>query len=410
MAEMNIDELSVPKDISPISLYPASSARRAVTPMVSLSASRSLSDWKQEPGSCLVIVNDGTRPTPTAEIIASDKEFFISENVSYIVATGAHRGPADSEWRQIFGEAYPVIKERIHVHDARDKDCLRFFGTTSFGTEVYFNRLIDSFDRLLIIGSVEPHYFAGFTGGRKGLLPGVAGYETITANHKLALDSQAGLMKLESNPVHEDMLEAAVLIGEKPVYSIMAVLDNEHGLYSLHTGGLDASFLSAVEDAKKVFSVQVPEPADIIITYAAEPMNRELYQSQKAVENVRAALKPGGTIILVSECAEGIGERNFYDLLTAGSSPADVFLRIKEDYLLGYHKAAKLAQLFESSNLFAVTSLAPQLLEAAFIRPFNSLQEAFDKAEADCRKRLGAAPSVLIVPDGSVTSVSVSPA
>ena len=262
-------------------------------------------EWKEEEGSCLVIVNDANRPTPTAEIIASDEEFFCRPDVGYIVATGAHRAPEGSEWKQVFGRLYDRVKDRIIVHDARNENELVYLGRTSFGTDVRLNRVIDRYSRLLVIGSVEPHYFAGFTGGRKAFLPGIAGYKTITDNHRLALEPGSGLLELDGNPVHEDMAEAAAMLAGRDIFSIMTVLDQRQEVFSLHTGELDTAFNACVGDANYLLSVEVSGGADIIITYAVSPLNRDLYQAHKAIENVRDALRPGGIIILVSECADG---------------------------------------------------------------------------------------------------------
>ena len=370
-----------------------------------LSASRSFSEWKKRPGNCLVIVNDGTRPTPTARVLMSDRGFFTSKNISYIVATGAHPGPEGGAWRQIFGELYESVKSRVFIHDAGNKAELVFLGKTSYGTEVRLNRIIERFDRILVIGSVEPHYFAGYTGGRKAFLPGIAGYDTITSNHKLAMEPGSGLLRLKGNPIHEDMAEAAKMLGDRDIFSVMTVLYNNHDVYSFHAGDLESSFNHSVADAAGLLSFEVPKPADIIISRAVSPLDRDLYQSHKAIENVRAALRPGGVIILVSECAEGIGESNFYELLSAGKTPSDVFARIMKEYRLGFHKSARLADFMRDSQLYAVTSLNPELLEAVFIKPFSSLQEAFDTALAAMQSQGLESPEVLVVQDGSFNAV-----
>ena len=285
---------------------------------------------------------------------------------------------------------------------------MEYYGTTSRRTKVSYNKILRSFDRILVIGSVEPHYFAGFTGGRKGFLPGIAGYETITDNHKLALEPDSGLLRLAGNPVHEDMEEAVRLISSKSIFSIMTVLDAHQNIHSIHTGGLTDSFEAAVTAARKVFQVRIQTPADIIITHAVAPMNKDLYQSQKAIENVRGALAPGGIIILVSECHDGIGSSNFYDLLASKDSPESALDAIRQEYRLGYHKAAKLAELALEAEIFAVTEIEPSLMEKVFIRPFSSLQNAFNAARSLCLEQKKREPFVLTVPDGSVTVPTVS--
>jgi nickel-dependent lactate racemase len=137
--------------------------------------------------SVLVVVNDYTRPTPTEMIVAMIEPIIKDYDFKFIVACGSHRAPMPDEFVQIFGKYYELYKERILVHDAKDNAKVKFLGKTRRNTPVWLNQAIWEADKIIAINSVEPHYFAGFTGGRKSFLPGIAGLETITANHKLSL-------------------------------------------------------------------------------------------------------------------------------------------------------------------------------------------------------------------------------
>ena len=159
--------------------------------------------------SLLVVVNDATRPTPTARII---QELYpvLSKHprLTFIVATGAHRAPTEEEYDMMFGKYHGEFKDRIIAHDARKEEDMVYLGTSSSGTEMYINKLVTETDNVLVIGSVEPHYFAGYTGGRKSLLPGLASHKTIEMNHKHALSNRARTLALDGNAVHEDMIDA----------------------------------------------------------------------------------------------------------------------------------------------------------------------------------------------------------
>jgi nickel-dependent lactate racemase len=321
---------------------------------------------------------------------------------TFLVATGAHRGPTEEEYRQILGGLYVEVRPRCVHHDARKDEDMVDLGNTRNGTPMALNKRLFEADRIIITGSVEPHYFAGFTGGRKAFLPGIAAFKTIEANHRQALSPMARSLALEHNPVHEDMMDALALI-KTPVFSLMTVLDKEQRVAAATAGDILTSFYAAVDHARKIFSVPVPERADIVVSVAKFPMDIDLYQSQKAIDNGATALKDGGTLILVSSCRDGLGDAAYASLLSQAASPQDALARIQRGYKLGYHKAAKMAAVSERATITAVTELSPQQLTRMFIRPASSPQIALDEALAHSRTQGVAVPKVLILPDGCVT-------
>jgi nickel-dependent lactate racemase len=169
-------------------------------------------DFVKDARDILIIVNDATRPTPTAKVLEIIHDQIIDVNASFIIATGNHRGPTEEEFEFIFGDLYETYRDRIHVHDASKEDDMVFLGTCISGTEMHINRLGVEAHKLVVISSVEPHYFAGYTGGRKSFLPGIASYRTIEQNHKNAILPEARLLGLKGNPVHEDMIDALNVI------------------------------------------------------------------------------------------------------------------------------------------------------------------------------------------------------
>jgi len=346
-------------------------------------ASKSFEDFLQDAKDVLFIVNDGTRPTPTAKVLDIIRDKIVGQNVKFIVATGVHRSPTEEELRVIFGEHLEEYRKHIHIHDAKKDDDMVFLGVSKNGTEMWVNRLGVEAHKIVIIGSVEPHYFAGYTGGRKAFLPGIASYKTIEQNHKLALKRSAQAMVLEGNPVHEDMEDAIQTIKGKEIFAIMTVLDRNDRIYAVTAGDITESLKAAIDKSHEVFSVEIKEKADIVAAVAPYPMDVDLYQSQKALDNGKLALNPNGILILVSKCRSGVGDDTFVKLLASAKDPQDALDRIEQGYVLGYHKAAKIAEIARWAEIWAVTSIEPELMKSIFIRPFRTLQQALDAAIAE---------------------------
>ncbi|MDM7996922.1 MAG: nickel-dependent lactate racemase [Acidobacteriota bacterium] len=360
--------------------------------------SPSLKEFLKDARDVLFIVNDPTRPTPTARVIDMIQDDIAGHKVSFIVATGIHRAPTEEEYIQIFSEKYyKKYKDVIHSHDAK-RDEMVYLGTSKNGTEMKVNKRGVDAHKIVIISSVEPHYFAGYTGGRKSFLPGIAAHETIEQNHKLALKQEACALKLKGNPVHEDMIDALSTV-KKEIFTISTVLDKNHRIYAATAGDIYKSMEAAVSKAEEVFCAKIPQKADIVVSVVKFPSDIDLYQAQKGIDNAKYALKEGGILLLVAKCRMGIGEESFVKLLSSASSPKDALERIEKKFVVGYHKAAKMAEVGLWAQTWAVTDLDPKLLESIFIRPFSSLQTALDEA----RKEKGQDAKVLVLLDGSLT-------
>jgi len=348
----------------------------------------------------VVIVNDAKRPTPTAKVLDLIRpELEEVGELTFVIATGTHRPPTPEEAAAILGGAESIPGARVVMHDATSAEDMTYLGRTARGTEVHLNKLVVDAARIVTVGSVEPHYFAGFTGGRKAFLPGVAAFETVRQNHSHSLEPSSCFMALDGNPVHEDMLDALALLGDRPIFTITTVVDSERRVCAASAGDIHGTFRSAVAEARKMFSVDVAGRSDIVVAVARSPVDSDLYQAHKAIESAKLALEAGGILILVAECREGLGNDAFVVQLRSADSPRDVARRIGEHYSLGDHKAVKLAELVMGAEMWAVTELPDETLESIFFRPFARVQDALGAA----LKKKGPDARVLFLMDACTT-------
>ncbi len=345
-----------------------------------------------------LLLNDATRPTPTGEILKSIWPLLSSKEVKALIGTGAHRKPVEDELKRILGETYQELRPATFVHDWRDERLLLKLGTTSRGTPVILNKRALETEAVLAISSVEPHWFAGYTGGRKSLLPGIAGEQSILANHKLVLQGNFDSLKLAGNPVHEDLEEAQDLF-PLPSFGIMTVQDGERNSAGVYSGTLKASFYQAVPKADEVFACELKEQADIAIAVAAPPMDSDFFQTRKAFDNGFRAVKPGGIVIAVAQCKMGLGNPDFIALLRTSRDPEVIRQRIEREYALGYHTAKHHLDMTEKAELWAVTGLESKIVEELFVKPFPSL----DAALSEAFRIKGKEATVAFLPQASLT-------
>jgi len=398
------EELSINIDQKNLTglFYPNEVEKKSATSLINQSLKEhNFEKFMETDERVIFIVNDGTRPTPTAKILKEFYDKIKDKDIYFIIATGAHREPTVEEYHYIFGqEIYEdiVSKNRLWSHDSRNDEMV-FLGKSGNGTEMYLNKIVAEAKKVVAIGSVEPHYFAGYTGGRKAFLPGVAAHSTITMNHKLALKLEATALALEGNPVHEDMMDAMKVLKNIDVFAIMSVLDRDHDIYAVTAGDLEKSFYDAIDRANEVFCVEIPEKSDIVISAAPYPMDIDLYQSQKAIDNGKLALKENGILIFLSQCRMGIGDEAFYDLMSSCKTAPEVIEKIKQEYKLGYHKACKMAEINLWAETWGVTEMDGEKLRAVHIKPFDTLEEALSQA----LKEKGEDATITVLPLGSLT-------
>jgi len=322
----------------------------------------------------LFVVNDAYRPTPTADILRRLSESRrISKKARFIVATGCHGAPTESQLEAVFGEMYPKLKNRILIHDARNLDSMVSVGEDESDNAIYLNREFVEAGKVVVIGSVEPHYFAGFTGGRKSIFPGLCDYETTVRNHRLATSFDASPVKLEGNPVEQNLRELMKLVKDKQIFSIQLLLDKKGQMHAFYCGDIDSSFQRACEQSRDIFSTKVKDRYDLLLAEVRPPLDANLYQLQKSLENSQQAVANGGTMILFSPCREGIGSDSFYKLVDKWQAFQKNSGRRKHDF--GIHKLSRVAQIAQRIDVRLYSDLDDGIPDKVFYKTEKNPQE-----------------------------------
>jgi nickel-dependent lactate racemase len=340
------------------------------------------------PKNSVIVINDATRRLATSKILSILSESLVLTDEEVLIATGTHRPPTGNELDAIFNDAYHLFGGRISIHNCHDLASLDYLGVTSRGTPVWINKKAMAADRIICINSVEPHFFAGFSGGRKSLIPGLAGIETTIANHSHAKDENARSMNLETNPVHLDLVEAVSLIRNKEIFSIQLVMSRQGEIVDLFCGDLSESFAAACRTAREVYSVPIDKKFDIVMAIGEPPLDINLYQLQKGQEHGAEAVKDGGILIVVGACNEGSGSDFFMNLANDYPDPQSALsAKALSDNRFGIHKLIKTARRLQKIKIWYVTKLDDSLVSKVYFTPKSSLQKALDEALEEKGKR-----------------------
>ena len=343
-----------------------------------------------------IVVNDATRRLPTSRILDILMEIVPPSAMEIIVATGTHRSPTDSELDIILGNARNAFEGRIFVHDCRDDDSLVHLGYTSRGTPVDVNRKLVDSECLISVNSVEPHFFAGYTGGRKSLVPGLAGFSTTVLNHSHAKLEGAKSLNLHSNPVHQDLEEAVSFLRHIPHYSIQLVTSRSGEIVDVFCGELDDSFERAVPFARDIYSVKIGTKYDIVLAVGEYPLDINLYQLQKAQEHGAEAVRDNGILIVVGACNEGSGSDYFINLANDYPDPQSALSdKALNDNRYGIHKLVKTARRLRQIKVWYVTKLDDKIIRKVYYEPVKSVNAALSAA----LEILGADASVAVLKD-----------
>lgn len=354
-----------------------------------------------------IIVSDYTRAIPNHKLIPPIlNELKIGgckmDNVSILVANGLHKPAPKSEVKRLLGETI-VKKVNVVNHNAEDENQLAYIGKTFFQTNLWINKLITESDFVIATGLIEPHFFAGYSGGRKSILPGVAGKESIFQNHSFKMidhpNARYGI--LDGNPIHEDMVEASKLAG---LDYIVNVIVYKGKIIKAFAGNPYEAHRSGVKILDKMVKVKVPSKAEIVITSnGGYPLDRDLYQAVKGMATGELVVKKGGVIIILSECIDGIGRDHgsFYQLMAEARNPDQVLEKIKKkEPVKDQWEAQILARILKVANVIVVTKkIKHSLIEDMHLIPASSAEEAISLSYHIVDER----PKIIAIPDGPYT-------
>ncbi|MBN1333843.1 MAG: nickel-dependent lactate racemase [Synergistales bacterium] len=353
-----------------------------------------------KPGEKIAIVtSDITRPCPSRDILPPLLEELTcagirDEDVTIYFALGSHRGHTRKEMENLVGTG---IFSRYRCEDHDVGQCIRL-GATSRGTPVDINRQVITADRRILVGNIEYHYFAGYSGGVKAMFPGISSTDAIQANHSMMLLEGATTGNLLNNPVREDLEEIA---GFTHIDLILNVVLGPHkeilrafaGHY-IHAHREGCRFLDSL------YRIPLEDTADIVLVSAGGfPKDINIYQAQKALDNAVHAVRKGGVIIWAASCIEGYGSDVFRRWIEESREPGDIIERIRANFELGGHKAAAIMKAREKANILFLSELPPEYAESMYLTYCPSLSWAISKAS----ELTGGRNRTLVMPYGGST-------
>ena len=345
-----------------------------------------------------IITSDISRPMPTWQALPPVLEELYSagirkEDITLVFALGSHRHHTEAEMRRLAGEAF----DEIRCIDSDPGDCVHM-GTTSRGTPVDITRSVAESDVRICLGNIEFHYFAGYSGGAKAIMPGVSTPDAIQCNHRMMVSQDACAGKLEGNPIREDIEEAGSICGIDFIVNV--VLDEHKNIVHAVAGDVTAAHRAGCVYLDWMYRKPIPEKADIVlVSQGGAPKDANLYQTQKALDNAKHAVKDGGTIILIGACPEGLGSTKFESWLKSANSAHEMVERIGKEFELGGHKAAAIGLVLEKASIDFVSEMDADFVRSIFLNPRPSAQAALDAAF----QKYGPDATVIAMPFGGAT-------
>jgi nickel-dependent lactate racemase len=342
-----------------------------------------------------------TRPTPSARLLPYILDELRGagipdEDILIVIALGVHRPMTKNEINESLS-AEVCQRYRVINHDPGDTVRV---GMTSRGTPVEIFRPVVEADFRICLGNIEFHYYAGFSGGAKAILPGCASRQSIVANHSWLVKPGADTGRLDDNPVRQDLEEAVDLLGVDFILNV--VVDGEHRIQGAFAGDLRLAHRQGCQMVTQRGSVEIPRLADIVVVgTGGYPKDINFFQAHKALETARHFVRQGGILILVAECGEGFGNEIMQKWLLE-VEPEEAIHRIEESFVFGGHKAAKIGLILRQAAISLVSSLPEDTVQRIHFTPYATSQQALDAALNQFGKR----SKVLVLPQaGSMLPV-----
>ena len=368
-----------------------------------------LQELAKDKENVVIIASDHTRPVPSKVILPpmllAIREGNPNADITILVATGCHRETTKEELVAKFGQNI-VDSEKIVVHDCDDTSNMVNLGTLPSGGQCLINRIAAEADLLLAEGFIEPHFFAGFSGGRKSVLPGVAARETVLANHcaEFIAHPCARTGILEDNPIHRDMLWAAKQA--KLRYIVNVVLNGEKEVIYAVAGELEAAHKKGTDFLSQLCGVET-EPADIVIsTNGGYPLDQNVYQAVKGMTAAEAAVRDGGVIIMLADSSDGLGGDHFYHQLADEkdiNKTMDLFLsRGRNETVPDQWQSQIFIRILQKATVIYISQMDDKIVEAMHMIPAENLDAAMEKAKKLINMEK---PRITAIPDGVAVMV-----
>lgn len=366
--------------------------------------SESLANLAKEKKHIVIISSDHTRPVPshiTMPLLLEEvRKYNKDVRITILIATGMHRPTTHEELVAKYG-AKIVAEEEIVVHDAYKDEDMTFKGILPSGGELWINKLVDECDLLISEGFIEPHFFAGFSGGRKSVLPGIASKKTVLWNHNAKFiankNSRAG--NLQDNPIHKDMLYAAQQA--KLAFILNVVINGEKKVIEAFAGNLEKAHSYGCQKVLEIASVEKVKSDIVLTTNGGYPLDQNIYQTVKGMTAGEACLKENGVIIILSSCADGTGGDFFYHLLADCESAEEAYQKLNDvepqNTEFDQWEAQILARILCKAHAIIVSDKCdPQIIKSMHIDHAYTVEEAINKAY----DIVGHDKKILVIPDG----------
>ncbi len=352
----------------------------------------------------VIIASDHTRPVPSKDIIpnmlSEIREGNPEAEVSILIATGCHRGTTKDELVFKFGEEI-VKNEKIVIHDCDDKENLVTIGTLSNGLPLVINKTAAEADLLVSEGFIEPHFFAGFSGGRKSVMPGVCSRVSVMANHcsEFIASEYSRTGNLENNPIHAQMIEAAQMAGLK--YIVNVVINAEKQTIYAVAGDTLAAHKKGTDFINDLCRAEAVKSDLVISTNGGYPLDQNIYQSVKGMTAAEATVKKGGVIIMIADASDGSGSNEFYhdlaDCDDISATEAKMLARKNTETTPDQWESQILIRILKYARVIYISNLDDKIITDMHMTPAKNLTEALKLAE----EMLGTTDySITAIPDG----------
>jgi nickel-dependent lactate racemase len=400
LSPKNLSSVIMPRKMSPLSDVP-----QAIT--IALDETRDkycFDTFAQKGDKVVIIVSDITRYSGADLFLPllinrMNRKGIPDHDITIVFSLGIHRPMSAEEQKQVVGEE---VAQRIHMenHNAMDHHELVFLGKTTKNTPVIINRRVAEADKVILTGTIGYHYLAGFGGGRKSTLPGVASFESCVATHLLVLHPEGGRHPLartgvlKGNPFHDDTMEAARLVPPKFLFN--TILSPDYGILNVAVGDWEEAFYQGCDFVDQHFKVNLAERADlVIVSCGGYPKDINFIQAHKTFDYAFNALKPGGVMILIAACSEGIGNPDFLNWFRF-QDPVGMETELRKNFQINGQTAYATLVKAKKATVLLLSELPDGVVRTMSLTPVHSLEEALSTAY----QIVGDSPTTYVIPYG----------